>query len=457
MAVPNVPIHQRIRFGFEYETLVEVSPLFTIVLTDLFTHRTYANITDYPLRELPDDPDSKNIIGQFLMAYSINSYIDRFNDTEFRVGVEYHEQTYPTFTSLITRQVREPEPTKIWTITYDMSVMMRSDPPSHVKPYTNLLTYGKEPIPAGDVILENVEIVSPILTWDDVHSKVFNNNTTTYFEKIMDNGLRINNTFRYWNNSTTSNHVHVSCGDDFKNPYNLLKAANAWLFFEPVFLLLVAPWRRGNPYCKSMYRKLRELHDVASILTRLSDSVDSADFFSRFETDNQAVIVQLLIQEYQKNTAENPTVPVDRYVACNLANILTKGTIEIRLKHGSNDSKENSMYMSLLGAFFSAVLQQNIIGQLYDRGSLELSIQLSDELYANHVTNNHAIINMCNTLFRDFMQLDPSNPLFTYWSAYFTGMRLFDTSFFNQRTSGGRSGGRSGRKKQKTIRRPKKI
>lgn len=143
----------------------------------------------------------------------------------------------------------------------------------------------------------------------------------------------------FYNNHTTSNHVHISICNDKECKNNLLrhvpslaKALVAWLYFEPVFLNLVAKARHDSPYCMAYNR---------------------TDDCQAIEVKCKTIECILDMPTRSVRGTEN----ANRYVSANLQNLKKgeMGTIEIRIKQGSNDMVgENAMWVKLLGLFFSA-------------------------------------------------------------------------------------------------------
>jgi len=235
------------KFGFEYETLIEVPYVFQLTLDDLKNNRQHTHLQDCRNNVLRNSDNL--VLSRFLLAYFIN--LNKFNNSEIRndrdvkiqVGIGYHGLRCQTFSSLITTENdnNRVNPQRAWTITPDGSVSVNDSP--NVTSYSNLENYVLDQTiqPPRDSIINNIEVVSHILTWNDINERNYSNNTQTYFQRMLDSVFRVKNSFNYWNNQTTSNHVHISCENRFQIPYNLLKCANAWLFFESIFLLLVAP------------------------------------------------------------------------------------------------------------------------------------------------------------------------------------------------------------------------
>lgn len=193
--------------------------------------------------------------------------------------------------------------------------------------------------------IEFIEIVSPILSWDYISKGQLSNTL---------NSFRANGIFNFINNKSTSNHVHLSNGDAFKDPVNLVKAVIAWWYYEPVFLSMVAEWRRKNKYCVTMNDRMETTYgvDSAKFILENMTSTNYKDFLTKMNYEADLTELEQLIHFFQGD---------DRYVAFNLMNLLNnKGTIEVRLKHGSSDGEENTNFVLLLAHFFNGILKSEI-------------------------------------------------------------------------------------------------
>lgn len=217
----------------------------------------------------------------------------------------------------------------------------------------------------SDHVIENIEIVTPPLNKKE-------NLNGEYFEKFFE-VASIGDQIGLFNNSTTSNHVHLSYqvqGYDKKNPYssldyfrvpeNLFQICMHWWYFEPIFFAMCPWWRRENEYCNPMHEIMKDKFDNGANqamflnLTKLEELKTALN-------DNPLTLskeeqLYRLINTFQGDPDDRSC----RYAALNLLNLKTDGygTIEIRLKHGSKDPIELEMFVKLYMFFLAAVLSK---------------------------------------------------------------------------------------------------
>lgn len=210
--------------------------------------------------------------------------------------------------------------------------------------------------------MNHVEIVSPILTYDDVAKP---KSKGGHFARVLDTVLPVNGAFVYWNNALTSNHVHMSCSSAPYEPHVLFKLCMAWLYFEPLFMACVAPWRRDNRYCQAMRRlampallenprAFRGCEDRGALIRVLTPLFPALPDAARAHEDPDRVLLYAVVMLFQGDILKRET----RYAAFNMLN-LRPGciqTVEVRIKQGSSSSKENRMYMLLLANFVTGVI-----------------------------------------------------------------------------------------------------
>lgn len=236
----------------------------------------------------------------------------------------------------------------IWTIVDDGSVYHkltdRKDRESSLIP-TYKSDYNKI-IPSSRIksaLLDWVEIVSPIISWHDL-----------FVEKKFEKALLFeeDKTIDLYNNIKTSNHVHISMKNEFKNPSKLIKVCAAWLFFEPLFYAMVAPFRSNNQFCIPMFKQMQKYgkdgkdgEDIKGM-----DAVQS--FFYTMKGQNK---------EEETLKGIHDLLGSEKYSVFNLNKVANIGSIEVRLKHGSNDSEENSRWVRLLAYFLMAAVKNERI------------------------------------------------------------------------------------------------
>lgn len=232
-----------------------------------------------------------------------------------------------------------------WVLTHDSSVRVKQKREYSQVFYNNITEGLISFIKSNSDVLENIEIVSPILKYPlDI------DNLKTLFSNVF-------NDYTYVNNSTTSNHIHFSLGDRnlvndmiiddgskinlFTDPDVLFRLCKFWLYFEPLFMSYCARWRRGNRYCKSM-------HDIVK-------GHFGADGFNRLYNGSTRNINKWDISHVIACFQGDPTQKSSRYAAFNMLNLLGFGTIEIRIKHGSNDVVELQMFIKLFAMFLFVI------------------------------------------------------------------------------------------------------
>ncbi len=243
-------------------------------------------------------------------------------------------------------------------------------------------------------LVHNVEFVSPILK-PSIHGK-------QYWKDIINN-MTCNGTIHYYHNKTTSQHIHLSHNNDFRNPEILLKICKAWLHFENVFMDLMPKWRKDNQYCILMHKltfnneshfsnvykhlnkdlRLWDMGDIDSI-TDFDIDNDKNSILSSTDIEKKEKETFKIPKIFRKNGGEksnieedsdiderlykiigcfqgNPNYHTTRYAAFNMLNLLPGGygTIEFRIKHGSNDPDEINMFVQLYSWFVIASMKYN--------------------------------------------------------------------------------------------------
>lgn len=221
-----------------------------------------------------------------------------------------------------------------WTVTSDYSVRHDAD----------TKTYGRSPsspdhaaaaasgVPGAGYY--GWEIISPVIEGYQEIRGVF---------KAFDAALK-RSQFKFRNNTTTSNHVHIS-HPLFRDPVYLTKVVLAWLHYEDDMLSFVHEARRDNKFCLSNARYLQNKHGT--------------DAYAKFMASGELRHLGGLGANSKTVKAIVGTVQNDRRFALNLMNLLDGGigTIEVRIKHGSNDMAANATWIEFLAVFFAAALQ----------------------------------------------------------------------------------------------------
>lgn len=290
----------------------------------------------------------------------------------------------------------------VWVVDHDSSVQRTQNSLRAVTPYTKLNNrIHIKTRRTTHAIVENMEIVSPPL---ELTSDAPSEQLQAVFEKM--NGGEDDNLI-FYNNSTTSNHIHMTIGDKFKDPLNLLKICIAWWWFEPVFMSLVPKWRRNNEYCKTMRQITAEkfnAHSPTGDAAIMSDhnllyyvlGIKSADEMAEFlDPVKKTISIKKIIALFQGSIDDHNT----RYAALNLLNLVERkeisgtgetkapiGTIEVRVKHGSTDVNELMNFVRLFELFFKSAMEKNM--KYFDAVGGELIMESLMQLQAYDPENN---------------------------------------------------------------------
>jgi phage pi2 protein 07 len=254
-----------------------------------------------------------------------------------------------------------------WTLNLDPSVFL-SKTDSFI--YENMQSYiDNKYRRVNDIhngsFIQGIEIVSPILRYRDI----------AFPSRSLDEAIGNfggNGMFKFWNSQRTSTHVHISYGDatTFRNPETLLKISLMYWYFEPILFLLSAHWRRNNQFCTSLRDGLMGVGSVSTqesgFLTSTLRTKKPFEAFYRnmfFGMTRENYVEMMTRINLKPNLASVALLFQDlenRYSAWNLLNLVPKGigTIEVRLKQGSNDMTENRMWMLLLANMIYASMKR---------------------------------------------------------------------------------------------------
>lgn len=437
--IQKIPKIQSFKFGFEFEALVGIRMDKTL---DIMLKRFMERITKV-LEERARDPNMKKskdsefvcanvleilerrlriitlqnrnhensiqksekerakIIMDFAFKYMYVMLLNSSGDQQFLFAPEYRNDLKCLPSPFTTIDTCSNPDNNCWTVTQDVSVEIDG------KDLYTMNHYAMQRVKNVEgrsrlLLLENIEIVSPILKWNDINRKENNSSgKLSSFENVLEKKVHADGLFEYYNNELTSNHIHISLMDTFKNPYNLVDICMAWLYFEPLWFSLVAPFRENNDYCNSMENVLYYV---------LEDALEK-------ENKNTDEILTLEIAIFEKMSSQNlesmmmdlePIINKDgkidslldkiialfqgldfRYTALNLLNVSKVGTIEVRLKHGSTDATENIMWMKLLAFFVYATMKNESVTtiDLFQGDKRKLSLKELSKLLTFHATS----------------------------------------------------------------------
>lgn len=381
----------KIKIGFEYEIIIQCSD--NNILNDVFRiedevqkyscynygingiHRNSTRIRDaYVLR----------VIRHILADYYHQVQMVKYNK------IKYNFKKADGYKKKLCNVPSGIKKENSWQIQHDGSVSLQQDKKLLIKLYETL---NIQKFASNDqintlinnrTVFENIEIVSPVLT-------IKNNKHKEVIYDIYNNVFSNTNLF-YFNNSTTSNHIHFSCGDDFRDKDNLYNICMNWIHFEPLFYSLCPFWRKKNPYCNSLNKTMKR-------------NLDSDRYNAIFMGDDKDQFSDIyeIINLFQGNHDDDNT----RYAALNLLNLVENGTgtIEIRLKHGSNDPEELCFFIELFAKFFDA----SIRGKRVDSDDTTLLSVLSES------QNDPEYLNIAYNHFFDKILDESSSPLKQYF------------------------------------------
>lgn len=243
-------------------------------------------------------------------------------------------------------------------------------------------------------IIDQVEFVAPKLKDTEV-------------DQVVEVGDYIKTHFDMYNNSKTSQHVHISLRKKTEivpgemqvdqpepepeplkmfqyepvkpgkeptsmKPFdvieNIKKCCMAWLWFEPFFFLMVPHWRRKNKYAQAMRELVRKNFKSTSAYIHFFDNPKT--YLNKIAKASLTLKAEARTKNYEENLGKlltffqgDPTEASNRYAALNLMNLCLDGigTIEVRIRHGSDDFKDFSDYIEFFIEFFKVAVSNPMI------------------------------------------------------------------------------------------------
>jgi hypothetical protein len=413
--------HEAWNFTNSYKTFVDqgVAQINTMFSGHDIPEKLKADITNIGIGCLtaPKHDTFRKTLSRFGLGLHLNKKLsnelsakaggrDPFAYELFKVAPGYKENACTPYFKNLKELVKQ----RGWIIDNDSSVKLQQDKSRYTKFYTSYNNTFKRTIIDNNVdnVMENIEFVSPIFVYTPEGTppekpgllELTNcfNTMTVHSAKV--DGIDIETTLKsdfdlfYFNNSTTSNHIHFSLNKGEENilkiqhedvqkdgktfnkdspenitekQRNLLKLVKAWWFFEPVFFALCPRWRRDNEYCKSMR-------------TILNDSFEKdvyEDMFYDFDSYTYESIEQI-VSIFQGDPGEKST----RYAGFNMMNLLgdeSYGTVEIRIKHGSTDVQEMILFIKLFAEFIKYSMTLSLEKVTQDFTEIEKFVLFSDD------------------------------------------------------------------------------
>lgn len=332
----------RMRYGFEFETMVEfLDPIENQILVHMieepdgedakalekYIHKTVGNALIKSKGKKKKSKPEYNVLTANLQVI-LASILNENSPVPFQVVLNNSDNTLSV--SFVPKFPEDPsyeEDANAWSVTSDMSVHLNESDKAY-QVYEPKGRAIRQPNPERTI--NYIEIVSGILSKrdDDKVAATFNHLPCPVKDVPR---------FAYWHNQSTSCHVHISCGQEFRDPKNLLRICTAWWLFEPCLSLFVAPWRLENRYCRLM----------RSIIPNLENAISEYIYF-----DKTLANIIGIFQERNRPRAES------RYAALNLTQLFPGGygTVEVRLKQGSTSSEETLKWAHLLERFFASAI-----------------------------------------------------------------------------------------------------
>lgn len=261
-----------------------------------------------------------------------------------------------------------------WKVSTDISAILSFNLDFYKRLFTGVRLKDLSTPSKDAALITSLEIISPPLNYTADNEQVIN------FTNSVNRCPYIS-----YHNDNTSTHIHYSFpGYDLSStPLRLFSICMTWWYFEPILLKLVPYWRRNdNTYCTSFRVSLLEKYEEDSIpnaeqmLKNLFANnlafVYECIMFSRMSTYEELQanstacnkkLVKDMIAFFQFGGEESDYLP-SKYKSLNMLNLVVGtddesppiGTLEVRLKHGSDDGEEINKYVELYGKILHKAL-----------------------------------------------------------------------------------------------------
>lgn len=401
--------YEQIKLGYEYEVLIKCNA--NTILNDLY--RIEDEVQKYSCYDFGVKGGKRNTdrfrdeYVQRVIRYKLAELFLR-TQADLWKKIQYNFKTCDRYLANMCDLPigNKDSDQNSWQVQHDGSVRLNQNERIFTRPYQsleNVMTNREQKsIKSDRSVFENIEIVSPILT---IKNNDYIDKITAIYTNIFRDG-----DLKFFNNSTTSNHIHFSCQDYFRNPRHLYNICINWWHFEPLFMNFCPYWRRNNEYCKTMHYHMTSTFNKNDKFKALFFGNDIDKF------DN----VNRIIDIYQGDSKNKST----RYASMNLMNLVDGGigTIEIRIKHGSTDFNELLMFIKLFAKFFDASLRgQRISSTDFDSLSVVYYAQGGDTI---------ALEKSFQILFDKILD-DPGSELKKYFYNQYQLIKNFDSSRYN--------------------------
>lgn len=418
------------KFGFEYECFIEVkSEYVNFILEQLLSKKIDFNyLNDYlPKNSYSnsdsnsdseeemfwrivrrDDTDSidmsnaKTRIQRFLIASFLNTVDPEY---QFKVSPKYSQEPIHIFPLFPHNQV--PKKIVYWSITSDSSVKKDMCENPFYKNSSDGKTFT---IKNCEKIIDFIEFVSPILKWDDIKS---NDDKTNVIGYTLNKILPCKGEFDYLHNNKTSNHVHISRANSFQEENNVVKICIAWWYFEPIILSFVKKWRYNSEYAKSLNTIIENTIKNKKMREYIFFNLNEDNFKQVLPYDDGLNFFTNIFNLFQGINYKSGKGKHDRNAGLNLLNLPYVPTVEIRLKEGSTNNYDITMFIKFLAYFLDAICKnKSITTKLNDAEKIQF-------WYVKKSGRKHFMKDMWNHLFKfmnrkDYYEKDFLN-VFGYW------------------------------------------
>jgi len=403
----NTYLFDKFKYGLEYETLVyspRIKALYESEKQRLNSQGVTVNYKCDLTKDTFNSKYDKEKTGPYRRF--VQESIQERATAENAIDVNIRYELSSSWVKCPVVSEDKPE----WIITHDSSVQSNPPPPREFIPlYHNLDDLIKQDItrllPAQyeKEIVQNIEIVSPPITRKQI--------SNGYIKHALNIFRGKENELVYFNNELTSNHIHVSCENEFDNPRALYNVYVIWMLVEPLIALSLPYWRRNNDYCNSIYSILKKrfknnkdkIKEAYINLINIEDHLNTSSLFSsvfenvrelrktmkKYQYPGHSAYPDHPLNSFVLNTVDTDPASIEisrmiiasvfqnyigkrdwrtqykhsssRYSSLNTLNTLNESlkthTIEVRIKHGADDPKEITAFIDLLTDLFIVAIE----------------------------------------------------------------------------------------------------
>jgi hypothetical protein len=433
----------KFKYGLEYETLVYSPRIKALYEAEKQRLNSLGTVVSYKCDLTKDTFNSKydkekTAPYRRFVQESIQERATADNATDVNIRYEFASSWVKC------PVVSEDKPE--WIITHDGSVESNPPPPpprEFIPLYHNIDDLLKQdtaallPARYEKHIVQNIEIVSPPITRKQI--------TNDYIKHALSIFRGKDDELVYFNNELTSNHVHLSCDNEFDNPRALYNVYVIWMIVEPLIALSLPYWRRNNGFCSSIYNTLKtrfknnkdKIKEAYINLINVEDHLDTSSLFSsvfenvrelrrtmkKYQYPGHAPYPEHPSNNYVLNTDDADPASAEisrmviasvfqnyigkrdwrtqykhsksRYSSLNTLNTLNESlkthTIEVRIKHGSDDPKEITAFIDLLTDLFIVGIElKNKNKYIHlDTAEIDVLLELGEIITTDPDLSNH--------------------------------------------------------------------